>query len=962
MDLVAVLSVLAVLFLLIGLGEPLAVRLRLPFTVFLALAGILIGALAIFLLQTEITDAFDAVARSVIELPVSSEAFLYIFLPTLLFQVALTINLRRMIDDWVPIFVMAVLAVVVATFFIGYALLPFGLQPLAVCLVVGAIVATTDPSAVVSIFRDIGAPGRLTRLVEGESLLNDAAAIALFGLFMALTVPWAAAPDTTALWLGFFVQLLGGALAGLVAARIAVAVMERLGAHRLGQVSVSLALPFLIYIAAEQLFDVSGVVAVVAAGMTLNLLGPGRLPPANWAYLRDTWELLAHWANSLVFILAALLVPRFLGDIGWTDLGVVAAVVAAAIAARAVILFGLLPVLGLLRLSPRIGVRFKIVLLWGGLRGAVTLALVLAVSEDALLPEASQRFIAVAATGFTLFTLLVQGPTLRPLIRRLGLDSLPPIEAALQRQVVAVALQNVREAVADTARRHEMTPAIVRSEAKRFAERLDAAVTEAEGAREILDRDRLTLGLVTLAGREREMVLEGFRERVISSELVERLLSDSARLIDATRIAGRSAYRQTARANIALSRAQRIAHWLHRVLRLSRPLSQIVRRRFEVLLINRMILRDLHEFVDAKILRIHGRRVADLLHDVLRRRTEEVDRELEGMRLQYPGFAEQLERVFLRKLSLRLEEREIDANFDDGLIGPELYRSLIQSVRDRRLGLDISPRLDLAGQKYDLVTAMPLFRDLPENQRRELARAVVTIFVQPGEIIIRRGTAARAVFFIASGAVERDFAVQRQRLGSGEFFGEIALLQGLARRSGQVRAITHSTLLQLDEARFLRLLARSPELREALIEAAQERGQSEVEARAMVEAAARRSGARLRTQRKPRRNTARAPAPEARNEADGSTSDAAPADTASPDAAPSQTATDTEADTAGDSAGDGAPIGGAKGAEDGGEPGQQADDVAPEDRAAKRTEPAAQDPEGAELPQTVAAPRRDPAP
>jgi monovalent cation:H+ antiporter, CPA1 family len=175
-------------------------------------------------------------------------------------------------------------------------------------------------------------------------------------------------------------------------------------------------------------------------------------------------------------------------------------------------------------------------------------------------------------------------------------------------------------------------------------------VKAAEEAQEILDRDRLTLGLVTLAGREREMILEGFRERTISNALIERMLSDAARLIEATRTGGRSAYRSTARKNIARAGGTASPICLHRHLRISRPLAdRLVAGRFEVLLITRMILRDLHEFVDTKILRIHGRRVADLLHEVLNRREEELDREIAGLRLQYPGYAEQLERGFMRK-------------------------------------------------------------------------------------------------------------------------------------------------------------------------------------------------------------------------------------------------------------------------------------------------------------------------
>ncbi len=823
MDLIAFLSVLAALFVVIGVGQPLADRLRLPFTALLALVGLVLGLGAALILRSDITDALDPLAMLVLSLPVGAQTFLYVFLPTLLFQVSLTLNLRRILDDWVPILVMAVLAVVVATFVIGYALLPFAGQPLIVCLLVGAIVATTDPSAVVSIFREIGAPQRLTRLIEGESLLNDAAAIALFGAFLALTLPGAGEVELMAAWLGFGLQLGLGALTGYGVAVFAVLLMERLGSWRLAQVSISLALPYITYIAAEQLLAVSGVVAVVVAGMTLNLAGPGRLTPANWAYLRDTWELLAHWAGSLIFILAALLIPRLVDSIGWQDLALIGVVIIAATLARAVTLFGVLPMLRLARLSPAISPGYKTVILWGGLRGAVTLALALAVTENPAIPSEAQRLVAVLAAGFTLFTLLVQGTTLRWLIRRLGIDRLSPLEAALQKQVVAVALQTVREEVAEVTQRHGLTRATVRAEAKSFAERLDAAVTEAEAAQEILERDRLTLGLVTLAGQEREMILEGFRERTISARLVERMLADSARLIEATRSGGRTAYRATARANVAHGRAFRLAARLHR-LGISAPLGNLVAARFEVILITRMILRDLHVFVDDRILRIHGRRLTDILHEVLTRREEELDRDIEGLRLQYPGYADELERIFIRRTRVRLEEREIEASLDDGLIGVELFQSLMRGIDARRREAERRPLLDLSLQKQAFVAQFPLFASLDEGQRRRLARALLTIYAEPGEVIIRRGEQVRSVFFVASGAVEREVGGLRKRLGRGELFGEIALLAGQKIRRGRVRAITHCTLLRLDEARFLRLLRRLPELREQAVAAAAEQG------------------------------------------------------------------------------------------------------------------------------------------
>ena len=826
MDVISLVGIVAALFIVISLSEPLADWLRLPYTVVLAIIGVLIGIGAASLssdtaISDPLTDPLAAAER--LEVAIRANVFLYVLLPTLLFQVSLGLNLRRMADDWVPILVMAVMAVVVSTFAIGLALLPFTNLSLVACLLLGAIVATTDPSAVVSIFRNIAAPQRLTRLVEGESLLNDAAAIALFGFFLTFVMLGVPNPTLQDALVGFPTMILGGLGIGWVLGRVCLTVLTWLGRFALAQISLSVALPYITYLVADQVFGVSGVVAVVMAGMTLNYLGPGRLSPTNWTNLRELWDVLAHWAGALIFLLAALLVPRLLGDVRLYDLFLILVVVVAATSARLFMLYVILPLLTMVRLSPRVDRPYRVAILWGGLRGAVTLALALAVSENFRVPVEVKRDVGILATGFTLFTLLVQGTTLRRVISYLGLDRLAPIDRALSSQVIAVALQNVREEVAETARAHDLTHDIVRSEAKRFAARLDSAIEKAEAADDIPDRDRITLGLVALAGRERDMILESFREQLLSPRLVEQMLSDADRLIERTRAGGREEYRAAGRLSLAQGRRALLANILHSRLRISGPLALLTADRFELLLNQRFVLRDLHSYIETKIRRIHGRRVADLLHELLRRREDETEAALDGLRLQYPGYAEKTERRFLRRIALRLEEREYDILLADGIIGAELHTTLQQGLATARHEADLRPHLDLAVQKSDLVRQFPLFTDMDDDSRKRLARALRTRYVQPGDVLRRKRDTPREVCFIATGAVEIETAGHRLRLGRGDMFGQLSLLSRQTPRA-QVTAISHTTLLVLDEPRFRRLLKRSQSLRDAVLKSAEKRG------------------------------------------------------------------------------------------------------------------------------------------
>src|SRR5205807_652015 len=254
---------------------------------------------------------------------------------------------------------------------IGFSLSLAGV-PLTVALLLGTIVATTDPAAVVTIFRELGAPPRLTRLLEGESLLNDAAAIALFGILVAMLTGGTHASFAAGV-AHFAEAFLGGLLLGAVAGRLFGAVLPVLGGSRMAEVTLSVALPYIVYLVGEQVLEVSGVVAVVSAGLTAGAVGRVRIRPGNWRYLERVWAQTGFWASSLIFVTASTLVPKLLGAIELRHLWLLPIALAAALISRAAVLFLMLPLLSALRLSQKVSGAYKLAITWGGLRGAVTL-------------------------------------------------------------------------------------------------------------------------------------------------------------------------------------------------------------------------------------------------------------------------------------------------------------------------------------------------------------------------------------------------------------------------------------------------------------------------------------------------------------------------------------------------------------------------------------------------------------
>jgi Sodium/hydrogen exchanger family len=216
----------------------------------------------------------------------------------------------------------------------------------------------------------------LTRLVEGEALLNDAAAIALFAVLLGMIVA-AREPDIGSGLGEFFLSFVGGGLFGLIAGRALLWVIPWLGEDRLAEGTLTLALAYGVFIVADRLLHVSGVVAVLGSGLTVSALGRSRIAPNNWAFLSDLWDQIAFWAQSLVFVLASILVPRLLGHIDLHDLGLLAVLIAAAFVTRLLVLFVLMPPLEYLKLTQPISAAYKLAMAWGGLRGALTLVLAL---------------------------------------------------------------------------------------------------------------------------------------------------------------------------------------------------------------------------------------------------------------------------------------------------------------------------------------------------------------------------------------------------------------------------------------------------------------------------------------------------------------------------------------------------------------------------------------------------------
>jgi CPA1 family monovalent cation:H+ antiporter len=813
LGIVLVLAVFATLLVVVAVSQPLAIRLRLPPVVLLAMIGAAIGTASSVLLHTPISSRFGEIARLFADLPVGSETFIYLFLPLLLFEAAITSDVRRMLEDAAPILMLAIVATLVTSAIVGIALWPLSGMPLVVCMLLGAVVATTDPAAVIATFRDVGAPARLTRLVEGEALLNDAAAIVLFTVLLSMIVS-GREPDIAGGAVDFATSFLGGGVFGLLAGRALLQLIPWAREDRLAEATLTVAFAYLAYIVAERLLHVSGVVAVLSAGLIMSAFGRSRITPYNWSFLTDLWAQIAFWGHSLVFVLASMLVPKLLVDMELRDLVLMAGLIAAAFAARLLELFLLLPLLSLARLMQPISTSFKLALAWGGLRGALTLVLALAVTENRALSPEVQRFVAVLATSLVLFTLLVNGTTLRAIINLFGLDRLSAVDRALRDRVLALSYAEMGETIRATAREHGLSP----SAAKRAIEPYEAwtsAASSRDAARTgLTDRDRLAVGLVALGNQERMLVLEILAQRAASPATVQALLQNAEALVEGARSAGRLGYKRAAEAALAFPLSFRFAYFLYRRFGILRFLADRLGDRFQMLLVTRLLIQQLAGANAGRSRAIFGKRVLALTNTILRARLARATASLDALRRQYPDYAAELEALFLRQSALRREMGRYQALFEEGLIASEVYEDLKGSVAAAQSS-SARPRFDLGLDTRQLIQRLDLFASLDDRQLERVKKLLRPRFTVPNELIVRKGERGDAVYFIASGAAEVILPQRRIPLGSGDVFGEMALLSG-GKRQADVVASTYCRLLVLRKVDFDRFMRDNRDIRFAI--------------------------------------------------------------------------------------------------------------------------------------------------
>ncbi|MCB1737548.1 MAG: cation:proton antiporter [Gammaproteobacteria bacterium] len=381
-------------------AQPWIERLRLPFSVFLVLLGFLASELLI-------ANGGDTGLRW----DHFGTLVFHVLLPALIFEAAFNIDARLLWRN-LPLVLMLAIPMMVLSAGITGMLLYVGLGhasgfPWIAALLGGAMLAATDPAAVLSLFKRCGVPARLSVLTDGESLFNDATAVVLFMLLLGLARHGGEIPASAA-GIEFLRVFFGGILAGASVAGIASLI--RFGVRDpIGIGVLTLLSAYGGFYLAESV-HVSGVMASLSSGLLLGHLERRRNDTAGRHTLHMLWEFQGWLANSLVFLLAGITFQTAMFTDQWLAMLIG---IAAVLAARALGLILIVPFAGALPGIEPVPHRWLPVLHWGGIRGAVTLALALSLPTDLPYWWTLQSI----AYGVVLFTLLIQATSMEALLK-----------------------------------------------------------------------------------------------------------------------------------------------------------------------------------------------------------------------------------------------------------------------------------------------------------------------------------------------------------------------------------------------------------------------------------------------------------------------------------------------------------------------------------------------------------------
>ena len=409
-------------------------RTRIPYPVGLFAIGLAAGIMnrmGVFHGMPQFSAALDSVAN------INPDLILYIFLPILIFDAAYELNLHIFKKTLTNATLLAAPGLIICMILTAGVLMAISFfvpgyekWTWASALMFGALISATDPVAVVALLHELKTSKRFSTLVDAESLLNDGTGIVCFMLFYGITV-WGRNDELTPI-LEFCQVVAGGAILGFIAARLVIWFITRVNSEEMIQNSVIILSAYLVFILAQLYLGISGVIALVAFGLTIAYVGKPRLKPQVNIFMGSFWELLTYIANTLIFIIVGIVIAEKV-DFSWSHCAILLLVYIALNIIRYITIMMLYPIMK--RSGYGLNKKESIILTWGGLRGALGMTLALMVSYTPAIPEEIRSQVLFFTAGTVTLTLCINATTMRWLLNKLGLIYIPTARTMMENKI-----------------------------------------------------------------------------------------------------------------------------------------------------------------------------------------------------------------------------------------------------------------------------------------------------------------------------------------------------------------------------------------------------------------------------------------------------------------------------------------------------------------------------------------------
>lgn len=409
-------------------------RTRIPYTVGLFAIGLAAGIMnrmGVFHGMPQFSAALDSVAN------INPDLILYIFLPILIFDAAYELNLHIFKKTLTNATLLAAPGLIICMILTAGVLMAISFfvpgyekWTWASALMFGALISATDPVAVVALLHELKTSKRFSTLVDAESLLNDGTGIVCFMLFYGIIV-WGRNDELTPI-LEFCQVVAGGAILGFIAARLVIWFITRVNSEEMIQNSVIILSAYLVFILAQLYLGISGVIALVAFGLTIAYVGKPRLKPQVNIFMGSFWELLTYIANTLIFIIVGIVIAEKV-DFSWSHCAILLLVYIALNIIRYITIMMLYPIMK--RSGYGLNKKESIILTWGGLRGALGMTLALMVSYTPAIPEEIRSQVLFFTAGTVTLTLCINATTMRWLLNKLGLIYIPTARTMMENKI-----------------------------------------------------------------------------------------------------------------------------------------------------------------------------------------------------------------------------------------------------------------------------------------------------------------------------------------------------------------------------------------------------------------------------------------------------------------------------------------------------------------------------------------------